>query len=175
MIAPAIAAPYLASAALLGLAGLAKIARPENTVRALRAARFPASRTAVRGGAAAETGVSVAALVVPSALTGAMVAGSYFGFTLFTVLALRMRWPISSCGCFGKPDTIPTKAHAFLNAGAVASAFWWALSRPASLDRVFSDQPWHGAPLGLVTAVVALLAYIVWTNPVPALSRGAGR
>ena len=174
MIAPPIAAPYLASAALLGFAGLAKIARPENTVGALRAARFPATRTAVRAGAAAETGVAVAALVAPSALTGAMVAGSYFGFTLFTVLALRMRWPISSCGCFGKPDTIPTKAHALLNAGAVASALWWALSRPASLGRVFSDQPWHGAPLGLVTAVVALLAYIVWTNPVPALSRGAG-
>ena len=175
MIAPAIAAPYLACTALLGLAGLAKIARPENTVRALRGAGFPATRTVVRAGATAETGVSVAALVAPSALTGAMVAASYFGFTVFTVLALQMRWPISSCGCFGKPDTIPTKAHAFLNAGAVASAFWWALSPPGSLDRMFSGQPWLGAPLGLVTAVVALLAYTVWTNPVPAVIRGAGR
>lgn len=175
MTAPAIAAPYLACVALLGVAGLAKIARPENTVRALREAGFPATRTAVRAGAAAETGVSVAALVAPGALTAAMVAASYAGFTVFTVLALRLRWPISSCGCFGKPDTIPTKAHASLNAGAVASAVWWASSPPASLDRVLSGQPWLGAPLGLVTAVVALLAYIVWTNPIPAVSRGAGR
>ena len=175
MIAPAIAAPYLASTALLGVAGLAKIVRPENTVRALREAGFSATRAAVRAGATAETVVSVAALVVPSALTGAMVAASYFGFTVFTVLALRMQWPISSCGCFGKPDTIPTNAHAVLNAGTVASAFWWALSPPGSLDRMFSGQPWQGAPLGLVTAVVALLAYTVWTNPVPAAIRGAGR
>lgn len=175
MIAPVTAAPYLACTALLGLAGLAKIARPENTVRALREAGFPATRSAVRAGATAETGISVAALILPSAFTGAMVAASYFGFTVFTVLALRMRWPISSCGCFGKPDTVPTTAHAFLNAGALASALWWALSPTASLDRVFSGQPWLGAPLGLVSAVVALLAYIVWTNPVPAVIRGAGR
>ena len=174
MIAPAVAAPYLACVALLGAAGLAKIARPDNTVRALREARIPATRTAVRAGAAAETGVSAAALLAPGALTGTMVAASYLGFTVFTVLALRLRWPISSCGCFGKPDTIPTEAHAFLNAGAVVCAIWWALSRPASLDRMFSGLAWHGATLGVVSAVVALLAYIVWTNPVPAASRGAG-
>ncbi|HEX4864681.1 MAG TPA: MauE/DoxX family redox-associated membrane protein [Acidimicrobiales bacterium] len=174
MNAPAVASPYLASVALLGVAGLAKVARPKSTVLALRQAGFPATRTAVRGGAVAETAVAVASLVAPGAVTGALVAGCYSAFTAFTVVALRMRWPISSCGCFGKPDTLPTKAHAFLNAGAVVSAVWWAVGRPANVDRVFSGQPWHGAPLGLTTAVVALLAYIVWTNPVPSVSGGEG-
>ena len=172
MSAPVIAAPYLAEVALLALAGAAKMVRPETTVRALQQAGLPATRRAVRIGAAAETGVAVAALAVPGALTGALVAASYAAFTIFVAVALRMQWPLSSCGCFGKPDAVPTKTHAALNAGAVVSAVWWAASGPSSLAKVFSSQPWGGIPLGLLAAVVALLAYVVWTNPVPASARG---
>ena len=171
MSAPVVAAPYLAEVALLGLAGAAKLARPAATALALQQAGIRASRTTVRAGAAAEVGVALAALALPGVLTGALVAGSYAAFTVFVVLALRLNWPLSSCGCFGKPDAIPTKSHAALNAGAAVCAVWWAASGPSSLANVFSAQPWDGAPLALVAAVVALLAYVVWTNPVPATTR----
>jgi hypothetical protein len=175
MSTPAIAAPYLAEVALLGFAGVAKLSRPETTARALRQAGFRAKRSAVRAGAAAELAVAVAALAYPSALTGALVGVSYAAFTVFVVAALRYRWPLSSCGCFAKPDTPPTKAHALLDAGAVVCAAWWAASRPVGLGKMFSGQPWHGAPLGLVGAAVALLAYVVWTNPIPSAIDRSGR
>ena len=172
MSAPVITAPYLAAVAMLGLAGAAKLVRPETTVRALQQASLPATRGSVRIGAAAEGCVAVAALARPGTLTGALVAASYAAFTIFVAIALRMDWPLSSCGCFGKPDAIPTKAHAVLNAGAVVCSVWWAVSGPSSLANVFSSQPWDGAPLGLLAAVLALLAYVVWTNTIPASARG---
>ena len=175
MSAPAITAPYLAEVALLGIAGVAKLARPGTTVRALHVARIPTSRNVVRGGATCELALALAALAFPGAITGAAVALSYAAFAVFVALALRQKWPLSSCGCFGKPDTVPTKAHAALNAGAVACAAWWSASGPRSLAWIFSRQPWQGVPLALVTAVVALLAYVVWTNPLPAARRWSGQ
>lgn len=172
MSAPVVAAPYLAEVALLGLAGASKLTRPETTARALQQAGLKASRTTIRVGAAAELGVAVAALALPGELTGALVAASYAAFTVFVALALRLNWPLSSCGCFGKPDAVPTKTHAILNAAAVVFAVWWAALGSSSLATAFSGQPWDGAPLGLVSAVVALVAYVVWINPIPAATRG---
>lgn len=170
MTLPPITAPYLAAVILLGLAGVSKIARPGDTARALRLAGVPASRAWVRAGALGEIGVAAAALVVPCAATGALVAGCYAAFTAFVVLALRRRWPLSSCGCFGKPDSPPTSSHAALNAGATLCAVWWSVSAPANLVRALSHQNWHGWALTLEVAVTAMLAFVVWTNPLPALS-----
>lgn len=170
MTVPAITAPYLAAVALLGLAGVSKLARPNDTARALQLAGLPASRTWVRVGAAGEIVVAGAALVAPGALTGALVAGCYAAFTVFVAVALRRRWPISSCGCFGKPDTPPTRSHAALNAGATACAVWWSAAAPSNLIHAFAHENWHGSALTLETAVVALLAFVVWTNPLPAAS-----
>jgi hypothetical protein len=173
--APPLSAPYLAAVAVLGVAGLAKVSRPDYTARALHEIGVRAGRSLVRAGAVAETAVAVAALVAPSPMTSGLVALSYAAFTAFTALAVWMRWPISSCGCFGKPDTIPTVAHAALNAGAVICAVGWAMAGPSNLADAFSRQPWHGAPLGLETAVIALLAYFVWTTPASAVVRGGRR
>lgn len=168
MTVPAITAPYLAAVALLGLAGVSKLARPNDTARALRLAGLPASRTLVRAGAAGEVAVAVAAFAVPGAFTGGLVAACYAAFTAFVAVALRRHWPISSCGCFGKPDTPPTRSHAALNAGATVCAVWWAASAPSNPIHALARQNWHGSALTLETAVVALLAFVVWTNPLPA-------
>ena len=170
MTVPPITAPYLASVVLLGLAGVSKIARPGDTARALRVAGIPASRGWVRAGALGELVVAVAALAVPCAATGALVAGCYAAFTVFVVLALRRRWPLSSCGCFGKPDTPPTSSHAALNAGATLCSVWWAVSAPSDLLRALAHQNWHGWALTLEVATIAMLAFVVWTNPLPAIS-----
>jgi hypothetical protein len=170
---PPVTAPYLASVLLLGTAGVAKLLRPVDTANALRAAGLPSGRTLVRVGALGEVAVAVAALVVPGRLTGAMVAAAYSGFAVFVAVALRHGWVLASCGCFGRPDTRATVAHAALNAGAAASALWWALAWPGGggssrLGRLFVQQSWHGAALTLIILVVVGLAYLVWTDPRPA-------
>jgi hypothetical protein len=170
MTVPVVTAPFLAAAVLLGFAGAAKIVRPGDTARALRLAGLPASRTWVRAGALGEAAVACAALAVPGPVTGALVAGSYAAFTGFVVVALRRRWPLSSCGCFGKPDTPPTRSHAALNAGASLCAVWWSASVRSSVLHAFVHQNWQGSVLALETVVVALLAFVVWTNPLPAAS-----
>jgi hypothetical protein len=104
-------------------------------------------------------------------VTGGLVAASYAVFALFVLTALRRGWPLSSCGCFGRPDARPTYAHAVLNVGAAATAVWWALEAPDRAARFLSHQPWQGAPLLLVSLVIAGLAYLVWTNPVPGAAR----
>ncbi len=163
--APAVAAPFLAATVVLAAAGLAKIRRPEYTARALQAAGWPVGRLAVRAGAVVETAVAVAALAWPDPLTGALVAAAYGAFAVFVAVALRRGWALSSCGCFGRPDSRPTYLHAVMNAGAAVAAAWWAAAPPARMTTLFSSSPWSGAPLALVSAVIAGLAYLVWTNP----------
>jgi hypothetical protein len=156
---------------MLGAAGVAKAFRPADTARALRIAGIPAGRTAVRTGALLEIGVCLAALAAPGPVTGGLVAVSYAIFAVFVLTALRRGWPLSSCGCFGRPDARPTYAHAVLNVGAAATAVWWAVEAPGRAARFLSHQPWQGAPLLLVSLVIAGLAYLVWTNPVPGAAR----
>lgn len=165
MTAPPETAPYLAAVALLGAAGAAKLIRPADTARALRIARMPASRLTVRLGAAAELAICAAAIIDPGPTTAALVAASYLAFAVFVAHALRAGLPLATCGCFGRPDSRPNRAHVVLNLAAFAAAAVWAASAHVRLGLLLSDQPWRGVPLLLVTAVIAGLAYLVWTNP----------
>lgn len=162
-------APFLAAAVVLAGAGAAKLARPDDTARALQIAGLPHHRRLVRAGAAAEVLLGVAAVAAPGRVTGGLVAAAYAGFSVFVAVALLRRWPLSSCGCFARPDTRPGYAHVALNAGAAAVAAWWAGVAPGRIGPLFVRGPWHGGPLALVSLVIAGLAYLVWTNP---LERG---
>jgi hypothetical protein len=161
----ALAAPYLASVGLLGLAGLAKVVRPSDTVGALKAAGLPASAGLVRVGATAEVAVAAFAWAVAGPVPVALVALSYAVFAACIGVALQKGWPIGSCGCFGRPDTAPTRTHAVLNVVAVLTAVGWAISGPPTLGGAFSHQPWGGIPLGLAAIVMAGLVYLLFTNP----------
>jgi hypothetical protein len=150
-----VAAPYLAAALLLVVAGVAKALDPLSLVRALRAAgltvRAPLLMRFVRVAAVFEAAVGAAAIVAPSRTTALAVAASYAGFTLFVLQALRTGSPLASCGCFGKVDTPPTRLHAIVT-GVLAMLALVAAGRP-------------GVELGLgllvVTAVLAYLTYLV--------------
>jgi hypothetical protein len=173
---PPVTAPYLAAITLLGAAGVAKAVRPAETANALAGAGLSIGRTWVRVGAVLEAILAVAAWVIPGPVTGGVVAAAYALFAAFIVVALQQGWALTSCGCFGRPDSPPTLAHAALNIGAAACAVWWAAAWPAGygfshLVRLFSHQPWHGGPLVFLSAVVAGLAYLVWTDPLPAARR----
>lgn len=167
MTAPAVTAPFLASTAVLALAGAAKIIKPDYTARALQVAGVKAGRSVVRAGATAELAIAVAALAVPNRVTGSLVGASYLMFAMFVGVALHKGWPLSTCGCFARRDSLPTRSHLALDIGAAICAAVWAQSPPRDLAAVLSGQPWEGWPLMLVSAVVALVAYVVWTNPLP--------
>ena len=161
----ALAGPYLASVGLLGLAGVAKLARPGDTAGALRAARLPSAALAVRAGALVEVGIAVAALIAPGPIPPALVAASYTAFALFVAVALAKRWPLASCGCFGRADTLPTVSHVVLNAAAALAALGWEVTGPRSVAAAFRHQPWAGVPLVFTIVVTCALAYLVFTNP----------
>lgn len=165
MSAPAVIAPFLAAVALLGIAGLAKTVRPDYTARALQVAGIGAGRAMVRAGALAEVAVAVAALSVPNPVTGALVAAAYLGFAVFVAVALWRGWPLSTCGCFARRDSMPGVSHLVLDIGAALAAAVWAADPPLDLSAALSRQPWDGWPLLFVSALVALLAFVVWTDP----------
>jgi hypothetical protein len=150
------AAPYLAAALLLIVAGVAKAIDPLSLARALRTAgvplRGPVLTQVVRVVAVAEAVIGGAAVVVPGRLPALAVALSYAGFTTFVLRALRSGSPLASCGCFGKTDTPPTRTHVAVTA---------ALSVAAVAVAVSPQGPPVGFALLVVTGVLAYLTYLI--------------
>lgn len=157
--------PYLAACVLLVAAGVAKVARPMDTARAVTAVLpvpLRASRTLVRGGAVAEAVLGAVALAHPSPVPAALVAASYLGFAGFVLVARARGGPLATCGCFGRPDTPATRTHAAVTLGfAVAAAVVAAADLTGWMTGHLAGQPWHGVPvvlLGLLCAWLAQLA-----------------
>ena len=155
-----VAGPYAAFALLLGVAGAMKAFSPLSTVRALRSAGLPVTRPLVRAFGAGEAVVAVAAWVIAGPVPPVLVALSYTGFAGFVVLARRRGGSVSSCGCFGKADTPPTRSHVVVNAAAavlaLVAAIWPARSPVGELAR----SPGAGVPFALLVTVVAALGYL---------------
>ncbi len=158
---PALVVPYAAAAGLLAVAGVPKVREPGDLVRAVRSIGMPFGRNAVRAFAATEVVVAVAALAAPNRLTAGLLALMYAGFTAFVVTALRRGGVLSSCGCFGKADTPPTRAHALVTGAASGTALLVAVDPPgAGPWSALSDSGALGVA-GLV-ALVALVGFLAW-------------
>jgi DoxX len=169
---PVWAGPYLAAGMLLVAAGLAKVRRPADTSIALRRAGLPVPEWAVRAGAAAEVAAGCWAFTSGRAAAG-LVALSYLGFAGFVALALRRGSPVSSCGCFGRPDSPPTVSHIVLNLAAAATAAWMAFHAHPDAVSVLRHQPLTGVPLLLLMGAVAYLAYLVMAVMPKTLAAGS--
>lgn len=160
--------PYLAACALLVVAGVAKAVRPGDTARALAGLRRglplrPLS-SAVRIGAALEALLGGWAVAEPHRLEAAMVAGSYLVFAGVVGLARARGGVLASCGCFGTPDTPPTRVHLVLDLLLAAAAVAVATSSlHASVLGVLARQPARGAPLVAGAVVLAWLAMAAMT------------
>ena len=150
--------PFLAAAGLLVLAGVQKLADPLPLVRALRSVRLPASRAAVRLLAAAEVAVGVLAIAAPSRWSALLVATAYVAFTGFVALTLTRGGVLSSCGCFGKPDTAPTRVHLALTAALATGAASIAVDPPQPGVWTVTSLP----SVGLLAAFAALLAWLAY-------------
>jgi hypothetical protein len=162
---------FFIACGLLVLAGVAKAVRPDDTARALvlllpgrisRVLSFAWTRRAIRIGALMEAALGACALVFPGSITAALVAVSYTVFLFTVVYARRRGGPLSTCGCFGRPDTPPTALHVVLNVVFVATAVSVSVRPPhfTALTSLLENQPWDGAPLLLASGVGVWLAYL---------------
>jgi Methylamine utilisation protein MauE len=59
----------------------------------------------------------------------------YLGFLLFTIAAMRGRFSVQSCGCFGREETPPTWIHVTYNGLAVVSLGYLASVDLAPITR----------------------------------------
>ena len=98
---PVSAGPLWVFAALLVVAGAAKVAAPAATVGALRSTNLPSSRQLVQALGAVEVAVGVYAIVFGDRVAGLAILLFYAAFTAFVTNALVQDLPVASCGCFG--------------------------------------------------------------------------
>jgi hypothetical protein len=156
---PSWGGPLFAAAALLILAAVPKIRYPDDTARALRSTGLPGSDLLVRVLAGAELVIGGYALLVGDRISAALVAASYLGFTGFVLLARSRDGVVSSCGCFGHPDTPPTRSHIVVTALLAAGALGAVVSPVGSIIRL-TDEPAKGLALALLAGVCVALAYL---------------
>jgi hypothetical protein len=159
--------PYLIACALLVVAGASKVVRPADTVRALgQISPHPRLlRAAVPVLAAAECALGAVAFIRPGLAVAVAVAASFAAFTV-VVLAVRQRGgPLSTCGCFGTPDTPATWWHAAINGLlALACAGWAVKPSGGSIGSILRAQPWDGLPLLVAVAIGTWLVVLVFTR-----------
>jgi hypothetical protein len=154
---------YLIGSALLILAGVAKTIRPGNTARAL-AEVLPGRlqlQGLVRAGAAAEAVIGTVAFFLPRPIPAALVCTSYLGFAAYVTYVRQRGGPLSTCGCFGQPDTPATWLHVAINVVLATAAGVVAVqsNNASTLRSVLTTQPWGGLPLLLIGAVGVWLTY----------------
>lgn len=158
---PDLAVPFLAACLLLLAAGAGKLRSPAATAQALRTQRLPAAPGLVRLLGAAELLLAVAALAqVPGAAL--LVAGAYAGFTVFVVAVLLRGGPLSSCGCFGKPDLPATPTHLAVTAPAAVCAA--LVGGQAGLPALLAAPALTALPVAASAGLVAWLAFLVLTG-----------
>lgn len=164
---------YVGACALLVVAGILEVARPAATTLALtslfpRLGRLPA-RAVVRSAAGLEAILGLGAFVLPRWPLAATVAVVYSGFAGFAWYARRRGAALATCGCFGMPDTPPTRAHVMLDVALVAcaagAAAWMGHARPGgTVLSLLATQPAHGIPLLASSGVFAGLAFLCLTS-----------
>jgi hypothetical protein len=156
---PALGGPAAACALLLAFGGATKVARPLDTVRALRALRLPASALAVRIGAFAEMAIGLSVVLAGGRLPALAMALSYLGFSVFVVTAMVRGGAVSSCGCFGTPDTPPTTTHVLVTLAAAAIAAAAVVDPVGPALNGLRHQPLAGVPFVALTACAVWFAY----------------
>jgi hypothetical protein len=168
-VASALSAPYAVAAALLCVAGFAKLRSPSAAVRALGTIGLVVGATSVRAFAVGEVGLGAWCALAPTPVASALMACLYVGFAALTLLLARRA---AACGCFGG-DRVPASVtqsilSVVLALVSLAAVRWvphgvgWMLERPANLATVWVMGT-AGAVYGTVLAYTELpLAWRSW-------------
>jgi hypothetical protein len=171
---PPLLVPFLAAAGLVALAGWHKLARPAGTTQALRTQGLPSAAALVRLLGAAELAAAAAAFA--GLREGALaLALLYAGFTGFVLLALLRRRALSSCGCFGRPDTPPSSWHVAVTASAAVCAGLTAAGTSSGVPVLLDAGAAIAPGLLLAAAVVTLLAWALLAELPPVLAAARRR
>ncbi|MFP5219243.1 MAG: MauE/DoxX family redox-associated membrane protein [Actinomycetes bacterium] len=169
---PPLTGLLVAAVLLLAGAGWLKLRRPADTAQALRTQGLPSATWLVRALGAVELAAAAAVLAGAGAPAAAAVAVLYAGFTGFVLLALVRDRPLSSCGCFARPDTPPSWWHVTVT-GALAAASAAAAAGPPVVLADASAATVAGALAA--GGVVAATAYAVLAELPPVLAAAARR
>jgi hypothetical protein len=161
VVGASVAAPLVSvPAAVLVVAGVAKLRAPAAAGDALRAAGLPGVPAAARTIGAVEALVGGAALTVPSRPALVPAAALYAALAWFAVRLLRSPDAVASCGCFGA-DAPPSRAHALFDAGAALLMALAALSPPPGIPALAARAPLAGAGLVVASASAAYAVTLV--------------
>ena len=156
----ALAGPMFALAALLGFAGVQKLASPSTTAAALRSAGLPSSDGLGRLLGGVEIAVAAAAIAYGTPVTAGLMMLLYGGFTVFS-WRLAAGGDAASCGCFGATEAPTTAGHVALNAVATAVCAAAVAWPTGGVSDVLAEQPLLGLPFVALTAVAAWLWYVM--------------
>jgi hypothetical protein len=150
----ALVGPLHAAAAVVAVAGVAKLLRPAAAAAALRTVGLPGTRAAVRVVAAGELAVAASVLAgfdggrAPAAALAALHLG-------FAAVAAALRARSATCGCFGEAAPV-TGTHLVANVAVAAVALAAAATGDlASVGAAAGDTPGAGVPYLLLVATLA--------------------
>jgi hypothetical protein len=155
-----LAGPVAVAAGLLMLGGAPKAVRPDSTVRAIAAQGLRMPPVLLRGLGLIEVGIGVTVIGFGGRVPAALLAGSYAAFTVFVAVALVRRTPLATCGCFGRPDTPPTRTHLLVTGAAAGVGTLAAVDPLPGLPVVLTASPAAGVPLLALVGLALWLAYL---------------
>lgn len=170
--ADALTPPLLVAAAVLAIAGLAKLRAPNGAVRALHSLGVPASPLLVRAFALGEVALATWALIHPSRLVVALLAAAYASFALITGALARRH---ASCGCFGAASPPASAAQASISTAFAAVALVSALTPVHGVGWLLDRSTWSAIVLMAATAGSAYGAVVAYTEIPSAWSAWSGR
>jgi hypothetical protein len=162
---------FFAVAVILVAAGLAKIANPAATVRALAHARLPGGRllntTAVRLSGIAEVTIGAAALGFGNPVTAAFLAAAYAVFLGVAIRLITVAGAVD-CGCFGPASSPIHPAHVVANGVGLAIGVLAIALPPGAVLAVEHRQSSSGFVFFALTLLLSWLGYLFFTA-LPAL------
>jgi len=149
-------------AALLAIAGVAKLRHPAPAATAMARAGFAAGRSGARFTGLLECGVGAWVLIDPGALALGALALAY-ATAASGIWAMR-RADVADCGCFGESASLrPSRLHLAVNLMAAASCALAALSPPPGLWAAAGRAPLEAVALVAGLAAAILLSYLAFT------------
>jgi hypothetical protein len=151
-------------AALLVIAGAAKLRNPQLARAAWETARLPGGIAAVRLAGAVEIAVGAVCIVRPDRVGELGVAGLYLVFAFVVASQLRSGSELTSCGCLGAIDAPPAWAHVGFNLTAAAVGCAAAIAGSSGLLQLAAEHPVGGLVVLLGTAAATRLAVVVFTD-----------
>jgi hypothetical protein len=149
-------------AALLAIAGVAKLRHPAPAANAMARAGFGAGLSGARLIGLLECGVGAWALLDPGVPALGTLALAYA--TLASGIWAMRRAEVADCGCFGESASLqPSRLHLAVNLMAAATCAVAALSPPPGLRTAIDRAPLEAVALIAGVAAAILLSYLAFT------------